>query len=304
MIKLKNVVGAFDGMSCGQIILNKLNISYENYFAFEIDEYAINVTQDNYPNTKQLGDITKFNFSDLPEQIDFLMGGSPCQTFSVAGDGSGFDGKSGLFWKFVELLQQKKPKFFLFENVVMKNKEWENIISWTLGVSPIKINSKKVSAQNRPRLYWTNIPNVTQPTDRNITLKDILLDKDDKRLIFDIPTQKRLDYAISRSKKGWSKKGFLNINTEKTSCVLATCYKTMKEFIYEYEPNKFRFLDCIELERLQGVPDGYTKCVSKSQRRKMIGNGWNIDTIEHIVSNLTQELIDNAKARNYENSLW
>ena len=150
-----NVLSLFDGMSCGQIALNKVGIQYENYFASEIDQHAINVTQHNYPNTIQLGDITKLDVSSLPK-IDLLFGGSPCQSFSNAGLRTGFDGKSGLFWEFVRILNEVKPTHFLLENVKMK-KEWEDIITKEMGVEPIEICSSLFSAQKRKRLYWTNI---------------------------------------------------------------------------------------------------------------------------------------------------
>ena len=146
-----NVLSLFDGMSCGQIALNRLGIEYNNYFASEIDPHAIKVTQHNYPNTKQIGSVTEVNGKDLPK-IDLLFGGSPCQSFSNAGRGAGFDGKSGLFWEYVRILKEVKPTYFLLENVKMK-KEWQDIISEALGVEPIEINSKFFVPQNRPRLY-------------------------------------------------------------------------------------------------------------------------------------------------------
>jgi DNA (cytosine-5)-methyltransferase 3A len=171
MAKLK-VLSLFDGLSCGQIALNKIGITPDTYYASEIDKYCIQVTQKNYPNTIQLGSIIDLKTESLP-RIDLLFGGSPCQSFSSAGNGKGFDGKSGLFWEYVRVLNETQPTFFLLENVVMK-KEWEDIITEALGVKPIKINSRTVSAQNRPRLYWTNIPNVSIPEDKGIVLKDII----------------------------------------------------------------------------------------------------------------------------------
>jgi len=174
-MKLANIFSAFDGMSCGQIALNRLGIQYENYFTSEIDKYAIKVTQSNYPNTIQLGDIRNINIESLPK-IDLLLGGSPCQGFSFAGKQLNFnDDRSKLFFEFVRLLKELKPKYFLLENVVMK-KEYQNIITKYLGVPPIMINSSLVSAQNRKRLYWTNIKNVSQPKDKGIILQDILED--------------------------------------------------------------------------------------------------------------------------------
>lgn len=167
-----NVLSLFDGMSCGQIALDKLGIKVNNYFASEIDKYAIKVTQHNYPNTKHIGDVTQVKGSDLPN-IDLLIGGSPCQGFSFAGKQLNFDDpRSKLFFEFVRLLKETKPKYFLLENVLMK-KEYEQIITDHLGVEPIFINSALVSAQNRKRLYWTNIPNVTEPKDKGITWGDV-----------------------------------------------------------------------------------------------------------------------------------
>ena len=167
-----NVLSLFDGMSCGQIALNRAGIKYDNYFASEIDKHAIKVTQTNYPDTIQLGDVTKVKGSDLPK-IDLLIGGSPCQGFSFSGKQLNFDDpRSKLFFEFVRLVKEVKPKYWLLENVVMK-KEFEQIISEHLGVQPIKINSSLVSAQNRQRLYWANFE-ITQPTDKRINLIDIL----------------------------------------------------------------------------------------------------------------------------------
>ena len=173
------VLSLFDGMSCGQIALDQLGIKVDNYLASEIDKYAIQVTQKNYPNTIQLASVTDIKGSELPN-IDLLIGGSPCQSFSTMGlyreklgDEIGFEGKSGLFWEFVRVLKETKPKYFLLENVLMK-KQWQEIISKTLGVQPIKINSALVSHQRRNRLYWTNIPNVEQPKDLDLDFRNII----------------------------------------------------------------------------------------------------------------------------------
>jgi len=170
-----NVLSLFDGMSCGQIALDKLGIEVDNYFASEIDKYAMQVTKHNYPKTKHIGDVTQVKGSDLPK-IDLLIGGSPCQGFSFAGKQLNFDDpRSKLFFEFVRLLKETKPKYFLLENVRMK-KEYQDIISEYLGVEPIIINSNLVSAQNRTRYYWTNIPNIEQPRDKGLLLKDITED--------------------------------------------------------------------------------------------------------------------------------
>jgi len=170
-----NVLSLFDGISCGQVALERAGIKVNNYYASEIDKYAIKVTQKNYPDTIQLGDITKVKAIDLPK-IDLVMGGSPCQGFSFAGKQLNFnDPRSALFFEFARLVKECQPKYFLLENVKMK-KEYQNVISELLGVQPIEINSALVSAQNRKRLYWANIPNITQPEDKRIYLKDIIED--------------------------------------------------------------------------------------------------------------------------------
>jgi site-specific DNA-cytosine methylase len=185
-----NVLSLFDGMSCGQIALNRAGIKYEKYYASEIDKYAIKVTQTNYPNTIQLGSITEWQKWDI-EKPDLIIGGSPCQGFSFAGKQLNFnDERSKLFFTFVDILKHYKPKYFLLENVVMK-KEYNDVISGLLGevypecvtngelfrtgrLEPIQINSALVSAQNRKRLYWTNIQGIEQPKNKRILLKDII----------------------------------------------------------------------------------------------------------------------------------
>lgn len=168
-----NVLSLFDGMSGGQLALQKLGINVENYFAAEIDKYAIQVTQKNFPNTVQLGDVREVKAEDLPK-IDLLIGGSPCQGFSFAGKQLNFeDERSKLFFEYVRLLKETKPKYFMLENVRMK-KEYQDVISKYLGVEPVMINSSLLSAQNRVRLYWTNIPGLVQPEDKNVNLADIL----------------------------------------------------------------------------------------------------------------------------------
>ena len=170
-----NVLSLFDGMSCGMIALDRLGIKVDNYYASEIDKYAMQVSAANYPEIIQVGDITKLDLSTLPK-IDLVMGGSPCQGFSLAGKQLAFDDpRSMLFFEFVKCVKELNPKYFLLENVKMK-KEYLDIISEYMGVEPIFINSSLVSAQSRQRYYWTNIPNVTSPEERGIVLRDILED--------------------------------------------------------------------------------------------------------------------------------
>lgn len=220
----KNVLSLFDGMSCGQIALERAGIKVHNYFASEIDKHAIKVTQANYPNTIQLGDVTQVKGEDLPE-IWLLQGGSPCQGFSFAGKQLNFDDpRSKLFFEFVRLLKEVKPKYFLLENVKMK-KEFQDVISCYLGVEPIEINSNLVSAQNRKRLFWTNIPNVTIPEDKGILLKDIVHENADNHL-----SEKEIQYML-RSSGNWSPsasnrfESYLNYPEKKSHCLTANLNK-------------------------------------------------------------------------------
>ena len=277
-IKLDNVLSLFDGMSCGQLALDTLGIKVNNYFASEIDPYAMQIAKKNYPNTKHIGSVLDVRGSDLP-RIDLLIGGSPCQSFSNAGDGSGMEGKSKLFWEFVRVLKETKPTYFLLENVKMK-KEWEKIITDTLGVEPIAINSRLLTAQNRPRLYWTNIPNVVQPIDRGIVLKDILEDEVEEKFYL---SDKAIDY-MSRLRNGKPRWEYhTNPLDGKSACLTANMYKGVP---YGVIKELKRRLTPVECERLQSVPDNYTEGVSNTQRFKMLGNGWTIDVIAHILNEM------------------
>jgi DNA-cytosine methyltransferase len=278
-----NVLSLFDGMSCGQIALNKCKIDYDNYFASEIDKEAIKITQKNYPKTIQLGDVSEINVENLPN-IDLLIGGSPCQGFSFAGKQLNFeDERSKLFFEFVRLLKECKPKYFLLENVKMK-KEFQDVISSFLGCSPIEINSKNFVAQNRPRLYWTNI-DVDFFENKSFVLSDFLLDDNTEGLEKLKLSEKAIDY-MSRLRNGkprWEyHKNPLNGNS---ACLTANMYKGVP---YGVIKEKMRKLHPIECERLQGVPDNYTDLVSNTQRYKMLGNGWTVDVISHIFKNINK----------------
>jgi DNA (cytosine-5)-methyltransferase 3A len=433
-----NVLSLFDGMSCGQQALERCGIDIENYYASEIDKYAIQVTMANYPNTIQLGSVINVDGYSLPK-IDLLMGGSPCQSFSFAGkrkgmatkceteiltldhylelkaEGYEFEGQSYLFWEYMRLLNECKPKYFLLENVEMGEK-WEKVLSKAIGLNGIHINSSLVSAQNRKRIYWTNIgmqPSglfgdltsiIEQPKDKKILLKDILeMEVDEKYYLSEkmvnclIKRPKEYDvfkpvelHSESKSKcinarlfKMGSgdnyikidKKGNIKDNQDKASCFTAGghsggnhsdmdlivhntmprssttgkggtghlsrndgktyCLDTsntnavevvlkksnvqiektiVKNKFYEnevkgldfynqskhdkmptlanpshghlgvFDTSRIRRLTPIECERLQTVADNYTAHVSDSQRYKMLGNGWTIDVIAHILS--------------------
>ena len=278
-----NVLSLFDGMSCGQIALNKLGVKYDSYYASEIDKFAIGITKKNYPNTIHLGDVRDVKGGDLPK-IDLLFGGSPCQSFSNAGNGKGFEGSSGIFWEYVRVLREVKPKYFMLENVKMK-KEWQDIITKELGVEPIAINSSLLSGQNRPRLYWTNIPGVEIPEDKGIKLRDILEDDNlvDKQHLM---TSKAMIYmdGLRNGKQRWDY--HKNPLDGKAACIVASFYKLSGLGVLDYRnlDKPCRRLTPVECERLQTVPDNYTESASRTQRYKMIGNGWTVDVIAHIFS--------------------
>lgn len=267
-----NVLSLFDGISCGQVALERVGIKIDNYFASEIDESAIKVTMKNYPKTIQLGDVTEIKSVDLPK-IHLLIGGSPCQGFSLAGKQLNFkDERSKLFFEYVRLLNELKPKYFLLENVKMK-KEFQDIISQHLGVEPIEINSSLVSGQNRVRLYWTNIPNITQPQDKDIKFYDVI---DKEREWFPL-----LPWCL----KVWGDKRKVDclrtIENEKSFC-LTTNRSHPKNYYLNKDRNMMTKLTSDEAERLQTLPQGYTKGIAEGHRFKALGNGWTVDVIAHI----------------------
>jgi len=280
-----NVLSLFDGMSCGQIALNRAGIKYDKYYASEIEGPSMRVTQHNFPNTIPVGDVTILKGSSLPK-IGLLIGGSPCQSFSNAGNGKGFEGESGLFWHYVRLLKETKPKYFLLENVRMK-KEWQDIISAELGVQPIRINSNLVSAQNRDRLYWTNIPGIEQPKNKNIYIQDILENDFDAKYWLPEKNSNLLKNKVDLTNAPdvccidvYNKK----FKKDKKSPTLTLPHHNSLRLL---QNGKIRKLTPTECERLQTLPDGYTNIgIADIHRYSMIGNGWTIDVIAHIFKGL------------------
>jgi len=275
-----NVLGCFDGHSGGQIALDRAGIKYENYYASEIDKYAMIVTHANYPKTIQIGDITNVKGGDLPK-IDLLLGGSPCQGFSFAGKQLNFnDPRSKLFFEYVRLLRECKPKYFLLENVRMK-KEYQDVISRQLGVEPIPINSTLVSAQNRKRLYWTNIPNITQPEDKGIGWGMIREYGVADNFYY---TERGLNW-IKKHGERKNKKLVIWGNGDKCQMIEASHYKnySSQRYFGIKDVKGLRYITPLECERAQTVPDNYTNHVSNTQRYKMLGNGWTVDVIAHIL---------------------
>mgnify|MGYP003145126529 FL=1 len=377
-MKPKVVLSLFDGMSCGQIALNRLGIPIKTYYASEIDPYPIKVTQANYPHTVQLGDVRDISLESLPEKPDIILAGSPCTGFSFAGKRLAFDDpQSVLFFEFVRLLKEIKPKWFLLENVKMK-KEYLNVITEHVGVEPILLNSALVSAQNRWRYYWTNIPGINEPEDKGIVLKDILEteigqenspqklhkpkqvgvaaeinghdilkrvyspdgksptlnscsggNREPKVAIYQKPrgtnkggirakdgktpsltssswqennllvkcmTEVRTPEANKiraehkkRTGKDWSPRHMRHLverDDDKTNTLTAN---TSKQHIIQIQKDsemRWRKLTPREAERLQTVDDDYTAHVSNSRRYSMLGNGWTIEIICHILKNM------------------
>ena len=300
-----NVLSLFDGMSCGRIALDKAGIPINNYWASEIDPYAIKVARINYPDTIHVGDIAALDWNDqgLHAHIDLLIGGSPCQGFSFAGKQLNFnDPRSKLFFEFVRLMDEMKPTWFLLENVKMK-KESQDIISWYLGVQPQEINSSLVSAQNRKRFYWTNIP-FTMPEDRGIMLKDIIEDgldanyfkggnlksyfeKHRRQLVF---SSDGLCHVGDADLKGHDiiKRVYHPEGKAPTLTTMGGGHREPKILLTK-DNLKWRKLTPLECERLQTVPEGYTAHVSNTQRYKMLGNGWTVDVVAHIFKNLLDQ---------------
>jgi DNA-cytosine methyltransferase len=226
------VLSLFDGVSCGQLALHRAGIKVETYYASEIDKHTIAITKYNFPNTIHLGDVCELTEQKLPKNIDLLIGGSPCQSFSNLGSRNGFDGKSKLFWEYVRILELTKPKYFLLENVKMKN-EWRDIITNAVGVEPVMINSNLVSAQNRSRYYWTNIPNITQPTDKGIILKDVLETNVDPKYFH---TDKIFKYMFKNQRRISE---IVNYSDKKCKCIVANFSKGQPSNVL-VEPFVFR----------------------------------------------------------------
>lgn len=278
-----NVLSLFDGMSCGQIALNNLGFKVENYFASEIKKIAIETSKLHFPNTIHLGDVTKINSSDLPI-IDLLIGGSPCQDFSIGNkERKGLQGtKSRLFFEYLRLLKELKPKYWLLENVMMYPKDYK-IISDYLGTEPVRINSNLITAQHRDRYYWTNIgpecfdlfgnrkSNIPLPRNKFITLQSIL-------------TSGYTDLLKARAlvtNSGSSINNPESMYKRYTTTGMVNIIFESDDFDYK---KGIRFLNITEMERLQAVPEGYCKHLTEKQAMNLLGDGWTINVIEHIFS--------------------
>ncbi len=254
-----NVLSYFDGMSCGQIALNRAGIKYDNYFAYEIDKYSISITKKNFPNTQHMGSVVDADLSILPK-IDLLIGGSPCQDLSGLKQGEGLRGeKSKLFFEFLRAKETLNPKYFLLENVVPGKKEWKEEIDRLMGVEGYFINSDLFVEQNRPRYYWTNIP------------------------INELPIRPNWDKKYFQYRRTYFRENKSGV----CPCLTANMGTGGHNVPLKSEDLKDK-LSPIECELLQTIPENYSEGVSNAQRYKMIGNGWTVDVIAHIFKGIQQ----------------
>lgn len=287
-----NILSLFDGVSCGQVALNRAGIKYDKYFASEIDKHAIKVTQHNWPDTIQLGDVTKWQEWNIDwSSIGLLLAGSPCQGFSFCGKQLSFDDpRSKLFFVFVDILrhiQSINPEVkFLLENVKMK-KESESVISDMVRVEPIEINSALVSAQNRKRLYWTNISNVTQPVDKGILIENVIEDCSEYEFvhqdIYKNGAKRGFSWQYDGSGKGHNSQNFrAYFLNGKTACLSYSAPHGTKLLTEQGVRKTTRR----EHERLQTLPDDYTVSIPINKAKAAIGNGWTVDVIAHILKGM------------------
>jgi site-specific DNA-cytosine methylase len=281
-----NVLSLFDGISCSFVALKRSNISVANYYASEIDKYAIQVSKANHPEIIQLGNVT--TVKPIPN-LDLLIGGSPCQDLSIAKKGrKGLEGeRSGLFWEYVRILEESKPKWFILENVNSMSQESKDTISNALHVQPIMINASLVSAQNRKRLFWTNIPVKGLPEDRGILLRNILQPIDGIAIPMTLTNTIQKSDLIRVGHIGTSNAQANRVySPEGKSVSLSANGGGLGAKTGLYEINGIRKLTPIECERLQGLPDDYTKSISNTQRYKCLGNAFNVDVICFILNQI------------------
>ena len=284
------VLSLFDWMACGLVALKRIGVQPTHYYASEIDWYAKYIAKRNNPELIHIGNVKKVDGKDY-EWIDLLIWGSPCQWFSFAGKQLNFeDRRSKLFFEYVRILHEAKPKYFLLENVVMK-KEWIDIISDQLGVRPIEINSSLVSAQNRRRLYriwkfnWVGYDqiSISLPKNKNIKMRNIMQSFIDKSYYL---TQEQLN-AIKKWKSYQNPLKHILLPQSKSPTLTARWAGEYHSWmILIWDKWKIRKLTPLECERLQTLPDNYTAWVDKTQRYKMLGNWWTVDVIAHIFKSI------------------
>jgi len=283
------VVSMFDGISCGRVALERAGIPVERYVAYEIEGSAIKISQKNYPHIEHCGDVTTADFKQY-RGFDLLIGGSPCQSLSIiqAHKRQNLNGKSKLFFEFVRAMEEIQPRYFFFENVASMNEESKQVISELLGCEPILINSNCFVAQDRPRLYWTNIPvDASGLTECKASLRDIMDDHVPEKYFYDYPLE-----GLDMTKKVCAHMAHNNLEMHrrvynpdhKVGCLTAVCGGNQQRKVLDGD--RARKLTPLEYERLQGLPDNYTAGVCDGQRYKAIGNGWTVDVIAHVFTGL------------------
>lgn len=277
-----NILSLFDGIACAKVALEKSGLMIENYYASEIDGNAIKVALANHPTIKELGDVkTIGNTSALPP-IDLLIGGSPCQDLSIANaKRTGLTGsRSGLFYEFVRIKNELQPKYWILENVASMAKDARLEISQQLQVEPILINANLVSAQNRRRLFWTNIPIAALPEDKHIFLKDVLC-----------PTNDEYFYRIEPSMlKALENKKVKLIGLLDKCQTVTTKQRRWNNTGFVMQDGRLRYFTPEECELLQGLPKGYTAMIPLNERYKCLGNAFNVDVIGHILGFVPEEV--------------
>ena len=288
------VLSLCDGMSVTHIALDKIGIPVEEYYAAEIKPIAIKVTKDNYPDTIHIGDVNKISYKGgvlytengnyNVGHIDLMVFGSPCQSFSRCMKTDmrvGLEDKtrSGLFFECYRILQEVQPTWWLLENVASMKAEDRDYLSECMGVEPIRINSKLVCAALRDRYYWTNIPGITEPEDKGITLQSILTSGYTDR-------EKARTLLVSDSRPFRDKQKMLHR------------YKKFTTIVYEkkWDVNSIRYLNQTELERCQTVPEGYTKCLTRNEAADVLGDAFTVDVIAHIFSFINTKQNDLERA--------
>lgn len=307
------VLSLFDGISCARVALERAGIPVEEYYASEIDKYAIQISQKNYPDIRHIGDVAKIN-ATTHDPFDLLIGGSPCQDLSIAGKRKGLNGeRSGLFYEYVRILKENEPEYFILENVASMSKEAKETITKELfGIEPVMINASLVSAQNRKRLFWVGKlvgdtyqkVEIPQPEDRGILLKDILEDEVDEKYFLN-------EKNIKNLQREFGSKGKILDNSEQKSPTLTASMGTgggnvntirvgqlnsggQGDRIYSQPESikpkgnylQIRKLTPIECERLQSLKDGFSSGVSNTQRYKCLGNAFNVEVVAHIIKEL------------------
>lgn len=295
------VLSLFDGISCGQLALKRAGIKVEKYYASEIKKIAIKVTMEHFPDTVQIGDIEKVRYNRetkelitengvyKTEGIDLVIGGSPCQNFSIARVSTGtkeIEGlkgdKSKLFYEYLRILREVQPKYFLLENVKMK-KASENELNQYMGVNGLHINSELVTFAKRPRIYWTNIQGVKAPEDKKINFQDFKDTDPEYCKDFKVKRTPSRERMWNSGKGRETESNCKNItNAEKIGCITRKQDRCQNSGLIEFE-DFCRYLTRREIELAQTLPIGYTDSLTYNQMQDVCGDGWTVDVITHIL---------------------